>query len=183
MHFPHATRSVPGFPKLAILVCGEEGFEIRIRWPGQIGDTYGVARELPLQSRLSGTDRDLHDLGLSVRNGKGRDRFCIFTTSPESMIRFMGMLEEGRELMLDAGDISQNSVRVTLVPAVEGPPYTRLPARIYTKGAGLPWIRAMQSPSEGTAPCIRAADKAALAKYFPYPLEWREEVDPILNES
>jgi len=180
---PTANGRVPGLQKSARLYCDDEGFDVRFCWPGDSELPYGFSSDLASHSRITGIDRNFNNLGVSLYEGKSKHRFSLRTTSPESMIRFMGLLEEERELFIDAEDSSGYSMCVQLHPVPEGRSSTKLPTRVYTKSAGLPWIRVMPSTMEGNAPKITTADKVALAKLFPCPLQWRDEIKPILDAS
>jgi hypothetical protein len=184
MDFPDSSFSHPLIEGSAILVCDDEGFDIRVCWPGKFNED-DIEESLETHSRFSGRDRLLSDYGISVRRCDEQGEFSLRTGSPESMIKLLTVLEKGGELLLDAGENSRNLMRISLLPASDEDE-TPLPVKVCTKGRGLPWIEAMQPRTMGrdrTRPDIRTTGKAALARKFPYPLEWREAVDPILNES
>ena len=183
MLLPSTTGKVPGYQRSPRLLCGEHGFEINFRWPGKATMSHEFTQQLAVNSRFQGVGRTIHDQGLSLIPDYKYGRIIIRTQSPETMIRFMGLLEEKEELHLTAGDCSEFSVNLTLHPIAEGHSYSRLPSRIYTNGAGLPWIRVMPSKDEGIIPRIKPKDKAELAKLFPCPLQWKDEIHPILNAS
>lgn len=181
---PSATGRVPGYQRSPRLYCGEDGFEIHFRWIGRTDTTYLFSRSLMRHSKFMGIDRSLSEQGLYVDEKVWESgRFIMKTETPESMIRFMGLIEERRELFLTAEEESEFSMAIRLCPMGEGHSFKHLPTQVFTKGAGIPWIRIMPSAEQGKVPQVRSIDKAALAKLFPCPLRWRDEIDPTPDDS
>ena len=196
LHLPYyPSKSNPGRRShgSATLDCSDEGIEIRIRWPDPCPDE-DLIRQLEKHSRLEGQQEMLSRLGLSIMDSGHSRSFSIRTGSPESMIRFMAILQEGGHLHLCCGDDAPFSMRVTLEGLGEHGKVS-LAVTSRTNGSSLPWLRAM-SPRVSylkpgftppmlsrLSPPIPPEGKAALARYFPYPGQWQDTIEPLLHSS
>ena len=104
----------------------------------------------------------------------------------------MAILQEGGHLHLCCGDDAPFSMWVTLEGLGEHGKVSHVTS--CTNGSSLPWLRAM-SPRVFTSSLDSPPDalqtksthspegKAALARYFPYPGQWQDTIEPLLHSS